>query len=248
VKAIYIMWLREVKKFFRSRSRVIGALGQPILFLVAFGYGFGAVFKAAGQGSYIQFLAPGIIGMSIIFSSVFNGMSVIWDRQFGFLKETLVAPVPRFNVMLGRTLGGATTSALQGCIVLVITFFVGFHPFNWAYVPLAIIVMLLIATLFSSMGIMIASLLSDMQGFQLIMNFLVMPLFFLSGSLFPLHGVPKALAVVATCDPLSYGIDAIRALLINASHFGLMLDFSVLLFFSGVFLALGSYFFSKIQA
>lgn len=242
------MWLREVKKYFRSRSRIIGSLGQPVLFLVALGYGFGSIFQAAGQGNYIQFLVPGIIGMTIIFSSIFNGMSVIWDRQFGFLKETLVAPVPRLSIMLGRTLGGATTAALQGAIVLVLTFFFGFHPDSWLMIVPAILVMFLIATLFSSLGIMVASLLSDMQGFQLIMNFLVMPLFFLSGSLFPLQNVPKALEIVARFDPLSYGIDAMRALLINTTHFGLGLDIVILLIFTVIFLALGSYFFSKIQA
>lgn len=247
MNTVYIMWLREVKKFFRSRSRIIGALGQPILFLLALGYGLGAVFEGAGQGNYIQFLAPGIIGMSIIFAAIFNGMSVIWDRQLGFLKETLVAPVPRFLIMLGRTLGGATTATLQGCLVLVITLFAGFHPYNWILVPLAALVMFLVALLFSSIGIMVASLLSDMQGFPLVMNFLVMPVFFLSGSLFPLGGAPRLLQWIARFDPLSYGIDAMRILLINVSHFGLALDLPILAVVTLVFIGLGSYFFSKIQ-
>lgn len=241
------MWLREVKKFIRSRSRIVGALGQPIFYLLALGYGLGSVFQAAGQGSYIQFLVPGVIGMSIIFSAIFNGMAVIWDRQFGFLKETLVAPVPRLAIMFGRTLGGATVSAAQGCIVLFITFFFGFHPVSWLMIIPAIFVMLLVAVLFSSLGIMVASLLSDMQGFQLIMNFLVMPMFFLSGSLFPLDGVPLVLKWIATIDPLSYGVDALRTVLINVSHFGLALDSAVLVVVTAIFLGLGSYFFSKIQ-
>lgn len=241
------MWLREVKKFTRSRSRIIGALGQPIFYLLALGYGLGSIFQAAGQGNYIQFLVPGIIGMTILFSSIFNGMSVIWDRQFGFLKETLVAPVSRTSIMLGRTLGGATVSTAQGCILLVLTLFFGFHPYNWALVVPAILIMFLVATLFSALGIMVASLLSDMQGFQLIMNFVVMPMFFLSGSLFPLNNVPVLLKVIATIDPLSYGIDALRTLLINVSHFGLALDIAVLTAITLVFLGLGSYFFSKIE-
>jgi ABC-2 type transport system permease protein len=248
IKAIYIMWLREMKRFFRSRSRIIGALGQPLLFLLALGYGLGSVFKAAGQGSYIQFLVPGIIGMSIIFSAIFNGMQIIWDRQFGFLKETLVAPVSRVSIMLGRALGGATTSALQGCLVLVITFFFGFHPYSLILIFPAILFMLLIATLFSSLGITIASLLSDMQGFQLIVNFLVMPLFFLSGAIFPLQDAPIVLQWIARFDPLSYGIDAMRGLLINMTKFGLTLDLGVLIIFSAIFLGLGSYFFSRIEA
>jgi ABC-2 type transport system permease protein len=241
------MWLREVKKFTRSRSRIVGALGQPIFYLLALGYGLGSIFKAAGQGNYIEFLVPGIIGMTIIFSSIFNGMAVIWDRQFGFLKETLVAPVPRVAVMLGRTLGGATVSTAQGCIVFILTLFFGFSPYNWALVIPAILIMLLIATLFSALGIMVASLLSDMQGFQLIMNFLVMPMFFLSGSLFPLNNVPFLLGLIAQVDPLSYGVDAMRTVLINVTHFGITLDLTVLIVIAGIFLGLGSYFFSKIE-
>lgn len=241
------MWLREMKRFFRSKSRIVGALGQPILFLVSFGYGLGSIFSAAGQGNYIQFLAPGIIGMSIIFTSIFNGMQVIWDRQFGFLKETLVAPVSRMSIMFGRTLGGATVATLQGMLVLVITFFIGFHPYSWPLVFPAILIMFFIGVLFSALGMMVASLLRDMQGFQLIMNFLVMPLFFLSGALFPLHGVPTVLVWIARADPLSYGIDALRFFLINTSTFGLPLDLGVLTGVTLLFLALGSYFFSKIQ-
>lgn len=247
MNAIYILWLRQLKRYIRSKSRIIGSLGQPILFLVALGYGFGPVFQKAGEGNYIQFLAPGIISMSIIFTSIFNGMEIIWDRQFGFLKETLVAPVSRFNIMLGRTLGGATVATIQGIVVFLISFVAGFRPDNIALVPFAFLIMLLIALLFTALGTAIASLLEDMQGFQLIMNFLVMPLFFLSGSLFPLQGLPKALVDVARIDPLSYGTDALRALLINSSHFGLATDVTVLAIVTLFFLALGSYFFSKIQ-
>lgn len=247
MKTVYIMWLREMKKFFRNRSRVIGALGQPILFLVALGYGFGAIFQAAGQGNYIQFLAPGIIGMSIIFGSIFNGMSLIWDRQFGFLKETLVAPQPRFAIMLGRTLGGATTSALQGCTVLVISLFAGFHPYSSAYLPIAVLVMLLLGFIFSALGLIFGSILKDFQGFQLTMNLFVMPLFFLSGSLFPVQDAPAALQWIARFDPLSYGIDALRFLLINVVHYGIVVDVALLAAIAAVFLALGSYFFSRIE-
>ncbi len=244
------MWLRELKRFIRSKSRIIGSLAQPLLFLLALGYGFSAVFQEAGQGNYIQFLAPGIIGMSIIFTAIFNGMQVIWDRQFGFLKETLVAPVPRLSVMIGRTLGGATVSAVYGVMVLILTSFVGLHPQLVLIIP-AILVMLLIGTLFSALGIMVASLMRDMQGFQLIMNFLVMPLFFLSGALFPVQGTAtqSVLGWIARFDPLSYGIDALRILLSNsATNYGLGLDILVLLGITSIFLGLGSYFFSKIQA
>ena len=226
---------------------MIGSLAQPLLFLVALGYGFGSVFQKAGEGNYLNFLVPGIIGMSIIFTAIFSGMEVIWDRQFGFLKETLIAPMSRLNIMIGRTLGGATVATMQGTIVMLISFFFGFHPISWFAIIPAILIMFLIALLFTALGTMVASLLNDMQGFQLIVNFLVMPLFFLSGSLFPLQGLPTALAIVARIDPLSYGIDALRTLLINTSHYGLVVDIVALGAITLLFLGLGSYFFKKIQ-
>ena len=247
MNAVSIMWLREVKRFIRSKSRIVGALGQPILFLVALGYGLGPVFQKAGQGNYLEFIAPGIIGMSIIFTAIFNGMQVIWDRQFGFLKETMVAPVSRLSVMFGRTLGGATVASTQGTLVLLIAIAAGFRPISWFSIVPALFVMLLIALLFSALGIMVASRLQDMQGFQLIMNFLVMPLFFLSGALFPLTDVPPALFLVARFDPLSYGVDALRHFLIGSATFPLALDLGVLVVVTAFFLVLGSYFFSRIE-
>jgi len=247
MKKIFILWLRQLKRYFRSRSRIIGSLGQPVLFLLAMGYGFGPIFQQAGQGNYFQFLVPGIIGMSIIFTAIFSGIEIIWDRQFGFLKETLVAPMPRFNIMIGRTLGGATVATMQGLIVFFISLLAGFSPYKWSLLPLLILVMFLVALLFTALGTMIASLLSDMQGFQLIMNFLVMPLFFLSGALFPLQGLPSSLVTIAKFDPLSYGIDAFRVLLINFAHFGIATDLLVLMAVTAFFLFLGSYFFSRIE-
>jgi len=244
---IFVMWLREVKKYLRSRSRIAGALGQPILYLLALGYGWGSVFQAAGHGSYIHFLAPGVIGMAIIFTSIFNGMQIIWDRQFGFLKETQVAPVSRVAIMLGRTFGGATAATAQGSIVLALTLLFGFHPVSWALVVPAILMMFLVASLFSALGITVASFLTDMQGFQLIMNFLVMPMFFLSGALFPLQNVPALLLALATIDPLSYGVDGLRALLIGGPHFGIATDVAVLLTIAVILLGIGSYQFTKIE-
>ncbi|MDE1919107.1 MAG: ABC transporter permease [Patescibacteria group bacterium] len=247
MKAVYIMWLREVKRFIRSKSRIMGSLGQPVLFLIALGYGLGPVFEKAGQGNYLEFIAPGIIGMSIIFTAIFNGMQVIWDRQFGFLKETMVAPVSRLSIMFGRTLGGASVASIQGLLVLAIAIVAGFRPVSWFGILPALLIMLLIALLFSALGIAVASKLKDMQGFQLIMNFLVMPLFFLSGALFPLANVPPALLWVARFDPLSYGVDALRYLLIGTGTFPLALDIGVLVGVSALFLALGSHFFSKME-
>src|ERR1700680_1862162 len=120
MSAIYILWLRQLKRYVRSRPRIVASLGQPLLFLLGLGFGFGPIFQRAGQGNYIQFLAPGVIGMTVLFTSIFSGIELIWDRQFGFLKETLVAPVPRLALLVGRTLGGATVGVIQGVVVLAV--------------------------------------------------------------------------------------------------------------------------------
>lgn len=244
---IYILWLRQIKRYLRSKSRIIGSLGQPLLFLVALGFGFGPIYQKAGGGNYIQFLAPGIIAMGILFTAIFSGIEIIWDRQFGFLKETMVAPVSRFHIMLGRTLGGATVATLQGIFVFLLALLAGFSPQNPLMIPLALLFMFLIAVLFCALGTAIASFMEDMQGFQLIMNFIVMPLFFLSGALFPLSGLPKAIMISATLDPLAYGVDGLRGALVNFSHFGLINDFAVLGSLTLILLAIGSYLFSKLQ-
>ena len=244
---IFILWKRQLKRYFRSRSRMIGSVAQPLLFLLAFGFGFSSVFQQAGQGNYFQFLTPGIVSMAILFTSIFTGIEIIWDRQFGFLKETLVAPVSRLDIMIGKTLGGATVASLQGFIVIGISLLVGFVPYSLIMVPVAFAFMFLIATLFAAIGTAIASLLEDMQGFQLIMNFFVMPIFFLSGALFPLEGLPEVVGIISKVNPLSYGVDGIRSALTGVSYFGFAVDFAVLGVSTAVCLAVGSYLFSKMQ-
>lgn len=246
--AIYILWLRELKKYLRSRVQMVAGLGQPLLYLVALGFGLGPVFARAGRGSYLQFVAPGVIGMMVLFTSVFSGISLLWDRQFGFLKETLVAPVPRLYIMIGRTLGGATVALLQGTFMLLLCLVAGFRPVSIGALGLGWVFMALIAIVFVALGVSIGSSLQDMQGFQLIMNFLVMPIFFLSGALFPLEGLPTPLAIATRLDPLSYGVDALRGALIAASHYGLVTDLMVLLGVAVALLVLGAWRFSKIEA
>ncbi len=248
MSTIYILWLRQVKKYFRSRSRLIGSLGQPLLFLLAFGFGFGSIFRQAGQGSYIQFLGPGIIMMSVLFTAVFSGIDLIWDRQFGFLKETMVAPVSRLEIMLGKTAGGATVAAIQGALVFVLTLIVGFRPNDWFLLPLAALFVFLVAILFTALGITIASTMQDMQGFQLIMNFMVMPIFFLSGAIFPLQGLPFVMDIVTRLDPLTYGIDGLREALTSVGKFGIATDLAVITIIAAFFVVLGSYFFERIEA
>jgi len=247
MSAIYVLWLRELRRYVRSRAQIVASLGQPLLYLVALGFGLGPVFQKAGQGSYVQFVAPGIISMSILFSSIFSGMGLLWDRQFGFLKETLVAPVPRFQIMLGKTLGAATVAVIQGLLVAAVCFIAGFRFADLRTIPLAFLFMILIGCLFSALGTAIGSVLENIQGFQLVMNFLVMPIFFLSGALYPLSNLPGALSVVTRLDPLTYGVDGLRSALIGVSTFGFVADLSVLFAVTLVFLTIGSRLFSKIQ-
>jgi ABC-2 type transport system permease protein len=247
VGVVYVLWLREVKRYLRSRAQIIASLGQPLLYLLVLGFGLGPVFAQAGRGSYLQFVAPGVVGMGILFTSIFSGIGLLWDRQFGFLKETLVAPVPRLQIMVGRTLGGATIAMVQGLLVLVVCLLAGFRPQSALGLLLAFVYMALIAIVFAALGTAIGSGLRDMQGFQFIMNFLVMPIFFLSGALYPLNNLPTALAAATRVDPLSYGIDGLRGALIGVSAIGLGVDAIVLAFVAMIFLGLGAWTFSRIQ-
>ena len=246
--AIYILWLRELKRYVRSRVQIVVSLGQPCLYLLALGFGLGPTFRQAGHGSYLQFMAPGVVGMTVLFSSVFSGIAMLWDRQFGFLKETLVAPVSRLEIMVGRTLGGATVAMIQGTLILVICLIAGFRPQHWLAIPLAFLFVVLIAFVFAALGMAIGSVIKDMQGFQLVMNFMVLPIFFLSGALFPLANLGRVMNVITKLDPLTYGVDGLRGVLINNWYFTLTLDVALLVAIGAVFLSAGAYLFSRIEA
>ncbi len=248
MKTIYIMWLREIKKYSRSKSRIIGSLAQPMLFLLALGYGLGSVFQRAGQGNYIHFLVPGVMAQTVLFSAIFFGFNIIFDKQFGFLKETLVAPVSRFRIMLGGALGGATTSLFQGVLVMIIALFLGFRPYNWALVPVAFILLGALGVALASFSSGMASFVNDIPGFQAINQFITFPLFFLSGSLYPLNNAPTALRIIANVNPISYAVDALRVTLINQSHYGLLKDTIVLTITMVVLLIFGGYQFTKIES
>jgi ABC-2 type transport system permease protein len=245
--AIYIMWLRQLKRYFRSKTRIAGSLGQPLLFMIAFGFGLGPIFQQAGQGNYIEFLVPGVISMTLLFTSISSGIEIIWDRQFGFLKETLVAPVRRLNIMIGRTLGGATLAVMQGILVMLMSLFLGFKIMNTGTLMLALVFMILTALTFTALGTAIASRMQDFHGFQLILNFLIMPLFFLSGAMFPLNGLPKAFNIIIKLNPLSYGVDGLRGALTGTYYYGAAIDLTVLIIVATIFTVAGSYLFSKIE-
>src|SRR5438876_4349996 len=152
MQVIFILWLREVKKYLGSRVQMVASLGQPLMYLGVLGFGLGPVFRKAGEGSYLQFIAPGVIGMTVLFTAMFSGIAMLWDRQFGFLKETLVAPVPRIEIMIGRTLGGATVAVIQGTLIFCACLLVGFRPVHLSLIPLAFLFMMLIAIVFASLG------------------------------------------------------------------------------------------------
>ncbi|MDQ3076730.1 MAG: ABC transporter permease [bacterium] len=247
MRTIYILWIRQLKRFIRKKASLIGALGQPIIFLFAFGFGLSPVFERAGQGNYIQFIAPGIIAMTVLFTSIFTGVEIIWDKQFGFLKETFVAPVSRFEILVGKTLGGASVAIIQGVLVFLITLIAGFRPQSIAMLPLAFLFLVLIAVLFSAMGTTIAARLDDMQGFPLIINFVIQPLFYLSGALFPIFGLPKFLEIITKINPLSYGVDGLRYAFGGTYFFSPWLSLSVMVSVLLITLGIGVYQFSKIE-
>ncbi|MBU1120556.1 ABC transporter permease [Candidatus Micrarchaeota archaeon] len=247
LKAVYVLWLREMKRFMRAKSRSIGLIAMPLFFLVFLGFGLNnmPIPGLSKEVDYITFLVPGIIGMSMLFSSMFAGISVLWDREFGFLKEIMIAPVNRVSIVIGRIAGGTTTALIQGIMVLVISFFIGFNLISILSFLLAVLFMILIAVTFIGLGLIFASKMRDMQGFSLIMNFVIFPLFFLSGALFPLENLPLWVRYISFIDPLTYGVDGLRGALIGVSVFPLAFNLIVLLGFSLLMVLLGTYFFEK---
>ena len=248
--AIYVLWLREMKRFLRAKSRVIGTLAMPLFFLAFLGLGFGNmnIPGMANGVDYIHFLVPGIVGMTMLFTSMFAGISVLWDREFGFLKEIMVAPVNRISIVIGRIVGGATTSIFQGILILGISILMGFKILNISAFLLSVIFMLLISSTFIGLGLIFASKMKDMQGFSLIMNFVIFPLFFLSGALFPLENLPVWIRYISYLDPLTYGVDGLRGILVGVSSFSVLFNFAVLIGFSAVMIFLGAYFFEKSES
>lgn len=248
MEVIRILWLRQIKRFMRSGIRIVMGFVQPLIYMLALGYGLNAVFQGSGNGSYIQFIVPGVMVQTIMFTSMFWGANIIWDKQFGFLKETLVAPVSRGKIMFGNVLGGATISCVQGLILFIIAMIFGFRPVSWEYIPLTILFMAMLSLAIVGVSAGVGAMVNDMQAFVAVNNFLLIPLFFLSSALFPLDHVPQVMKVIAYANPISYAVDAIRFTLINRSHFGLLTDFIVMTVTLIVFLAFGTYRFNKIQA
>jgi ABC-2 type transport system permease protein len=220
---------------------------MPLFFLAFLGFGFRTMVLpgVSEDVDYIDFLVPGIIGMTMLFSSMFAGISVLWDREFGFLKEIMVAPVKRVTIVLGRIAGGTTTALIQGMMILIIAIVMGFSITNVGSIFIAFIFMVLIACTFIGLGLVFASKMKDIHGFSLVMNFVIFPVFMLSGALFPIENLPSWLRVLSYADPLTYGVDGMRGALIGVSTFSIGLNFIILSIFAIIMVLLGAYFFEK---
>jgi len=247
---VYTVWLRDIKRYYRDKPRIIGSFAQPILFLFVLGTGIASSFSAFGGGGgkdFLNFMFPGIVGMTVLFTSFFSAMSIVWDREFGFLREILVAPISRTSIVVGKLLGGSTIALFQGAIILL------FSPLLKIPITFTIFfkvsgIMFLVAMTISAMGIMLASVIKSMQAFQVITNFLLMPMFFLSGALFPLNSTVRWMNVVSKINPLSYGIDAMRTVILNNPSlqlYPLWLDIAVLISVTIIVSVLGSILFSR---
>lgn len=248
LSGVYIIWLRDIKRFWRDKSRMVGAVAQPTLFLFILGTGLGRAFARGGEAylgvEYIKFMYPGIIGMTILFTSVFSAISIIWDREFGFLKEVLVAPISRSSVAVGKALGGSTVAMFQGTIMLIYAPLVGISLTGVMILKLWFL-MFLISFSLTSMGIVIAARMKSMEGFQMIMNFLLMPIFFLSGAMFPLKNLPSWLNYLVRIDPLAYGVDALRYVVIGVQQFTFALNVLILTTFGTAMIFLAVFEFNR---
>ncbi len=243
-QTIYIVWLRDLIRYFRQRSQLYGSIVRPILWLFILGMGLRPSFKTVGGFNYTQFIFPGIIAMALIFTAIQSAISIIWDREFGFLKELLVAPVPRTAIVLGKAFAGSTLAVMQGSIVLLFSLLVKV-PITWYAILILVPLMFLIAFALTSIGIIIAARMTSFEGFGTIMNFIIMPMFFLSGAMFPLAGLPKWLKIIVQINPLTYGVDCIRKVMLGISSFSWVVDLGFLVGFSVLAISLAIFFFNR---
>jgi len=245
---VYAIWLRSMKRFVRSKSRIAGSVMMPFFLLLFLGIGLNNVVQMPGLGgNYLVFLIPGMVAMSVMFTGVGSGVQILWDKQFGFLKETLVAPVSRLEIMLGQTAGGATTAVLQGFFIMIPALVIGLKVPDPAGFLVALLFMVLIGIGFTAFGIALASRMEDMTGFQLIMNFVIFPIFGLSGALFPISSLPAWIAPLTLIDPLTYGVEGMRYGLTGVSQINPQVCLAVSGGFCIATAVAGAYLFRKIQ-
>jgi ABC-2 type transport system permease protein len=243
LEGVYTVWLREMIRYFRQKERIISSLAMPVFWLLIFGGSMRASVDI-GDVDYNSFIAPGVVAMSILFTSIMSGISVIWDKELGFMKEMLVSPVSRISIVLGKALGTATTALIQGSMILLISVLTGLEISLLTFITL-IPIMILISLGLVGIGISIASLMNNIEGFQLIMNFIVMPMFFLSGALFPINNLPAVLRFVTYIDPLTYGVETLRYTIIGVSHIPFPISLSVVIGFSCLTLIVSAWLFGR---
>ena len=246
LRGIYSLLLREVKRYLRERTRIISSFVQPLLWLIIFGAGLGSVMPSSANFSYQEFIFPGIICQTLLFTSMFMGISVIWDRQFGFLKEILVAPISRVSIFIGKMLGVSTDSMIQGTIVLMLGFLIGVN-INLPLIVKTIPLMFLITVGLVCIGLTLASVMNSLESFGTIMTFVNLPMFLLSGALFPVQNLPSWLQWVVYINPLTYAVDALRIVILGdeyVSLFTLQFDMIVIIVFDVVMILVGTYSFS----
>jgi len=221
--AIYVIVLRELIKFFRAKSRLFTTLARPVIWLFLVGGGMSRLVSPSMGMDYMQFIFPGILGMTILFSSIFSSISIIWDKEFGLMKGILVAPVSRFSIVIGKALSGTIVSAMQAVIILLLFPFLGIQ-LSFMSILYVIVICLLLSFTISTLGIVIATFYESFESFSVIMNFIVMPMFFLSGAMYPVNKLPAILKVISQLNPLTYGIDALKHAILKGDN---LFDFSV---------------------
>ncbi len=250
LRPIYVICMREFIKFFREKSRLLGTLARPVLWLFVVGNGMSALIRPQAGFSYLHFIFPGMIGMTILFASIFSSISIVWDREFGFMKEMLVSPISRLSIVVGKAVSGTAISAAQAVIILVLVPFLGIRLTAGEFLAVTGL-SLLVSFCITSLGILIAARLTSFDGFNIIMNFLVMPMFFLSGAMYPVTSMPPALRELTHINPLTYGVDSFKHVLLgNASppmgpEFPLALDLAVVIAVSALMLTLAALSFRK---
>jgi ABC-2 type transport system permease protein len=247
VNAIYVIVAREFKKFLREKSRLVSTMARPLIWLVLVGGGMSRFVPSAMGVSYMQFIFPGILGMTILFSSIFSSISIIWDKEFGFMKEILVAPVSRFSVVIGKALSGTLISTLQAAVILMLFPFLGLQ-LDPSSIFFTIVVAVLLSFCISSLGIVIATFYESFESFSVIMNFIVMPMFFLSGALYPVNKLPVILKLISRLNPLTYGIDALKHTIFTEkliSDFSLLTDVSILIVAAALFVTFAGILFER---
>lgn len=245
LEGIYTLWLRETKRFFRYRSRIITSVVTPLLWLIIFGTGLGSAVRFGNMpGGYEAFIYPGIIGQTVLFTSIFSGLSVIMDRQYGFLKEILVAPISRPSIVLGKALGISTAAVIQATILLLLSFIVGVSMTPMVFI-LCVGIALIMSVGLGGMGLVIAAFTDSMEGFNLIMSFIVLPMFLLSGALFPITGLPSWLQTGVYLNPLTYGVDALRYAILGESALPLGVSIIAISVFAVLMVLVSSIIFSK---